>query len=139
MNIFVKLKSAGRRKPVLENTPYALEDGIFTLRQLIEAIVLQEVGRYNSRGADNMLVPFLAQEEIENQRVAGKVSFGVLYSDGKADPDKAVKTALLGFEDGLFRVVVGDDEITELDAALDIREGSVITFIRLTFLSGRIW
>ncbi|MCL2153447.1 MAG: hypothetical protein FWH57_10920 [Oscillospiraceae bacterium] len=139
MNIFVKLKSVGRRRPVLDNTPYVLADGICTLRQLIEVIVIQEVGRYNNRGADNTLVPFLTQEEIENQRGAGKVSFGVLYSDGKADPDKAVKTALLGFEDGLFRVVVEDDEITELDAALDIREGSVITFIRLTFLSENIW
>ena len=139
MNIYIKVKSAGKRRAVLEKTPYALPDNIATLRQLIEAIVRQEVEAYNSRGLENMLIPFLSEEEIAAQSTVGKVGFGRLYSDKKADPDKAVETAMFGFEDGLFRVVVGEDEATELDAPLAIAEGDTLTFIRLTFLAGRLW
>ena len=139
MNVFVNLKSVGKRKPILEKAAYTLPDNVTTLRELIEAIVLQETERYNRRGKDNMLIPFLTQKEIEEQSEAGKISFGRLYSDIVADPDKAKKAALLGFNDGLFRVVAGENEITELDAPLGIHEGCIFTFIRLTFLAGKAW
>jgi hypothetical protein len=139
MNVYVKLKSLGKRRPVLENTPYCLPEGIGSLRMLIEAVVRQEAEKYNSRGAENMLVQFLSEAEISDQSTAGKVGFGRLYSDKKIDPDKAVGVALQGFEDGLFRVVVNDAEASDLDAALAISENDVVTFIRLTFLAGRLW
>jgi hypothetical protein len=138
MNIYIKLKSVGKRRPVLDNTPYTLPEGISTLRQLLEAVVHQEVEKYNNRRSDNMLVPFLTETEIADQSTAGKVGFGRLYSEKKADPGKAVETALLGFEDGLFRIVIGDTEATELDEPLTICENDVLTFIRLTFLAGRL-
>jgi len=139
MKVFINLKSIGKRKPVLEKMPYALPDTVTNLRQLIEAVVRKETERYNSRGTDNMLVTFLTQSEIEEQCETGKVSFGRLYSETKTDPEKAVKTALVGFEDGLFRVLIGENEISDLDAPLDITEGCILTFIRLTFLAGRSW
>jgi hypothetical protein len=139
MNIYVKLKSAGKRRPVLDNVPYALPDGIATLRQLIGVIVRQEVDKYNSRGTGNMLVPFLTEAEISDRSSVGKVGFGRLYSDAKADPENAVETALQGFDDGLFRAVINDREITELDGALALCDGDVLTFIRLVFLAGRLW
>ena len=139
MNIYIKLKSAGKRRLVLDNAPYTLPEGISTLRQLIETVVRQEVEKYNNRGADNMLMPFLTETEIADQSTVGKIGFGRLYSDKKADPDKAVETALQGFEDGLFRVIIGDTEATGLDEPLAIRENEVLTFVRLTFLAGRLW
>ena len=139
MNIYIKLKSVGKRRPVLEDTPYTLPDGITNLRKLIEVMVRQEVEKFNSRGEDNMLVPFLTEVEIEEQSTTGKVGFGRLYSDRKADPEKAVETALQGFEDGLFKVLCGETELAELDETLTIKENDVLTFIRLTFLAGRLW
>jgi len=139
MNIYVKLKSAGKKKPVLDDAPYYLPDGIATLRQLIEAVVRQEVDKLNKRGNENMLVQFLTEEEISDKSAAGKVGFGRLYSERRADPEKAVQAALLGFEDGLFKVLVGEKEITEMDSPLEIGEDDVLTFIRLTFLAGRLW
>ena len=174
MNVYVKLKSAGKRRPVLNNIPYAIPDGIASLRQLIEAIVRQEVDEYNNRvdghdnctdghdnraaghdnctdghdnraaGHDNrvaeyLLVPFLTETEISDRGAAGKISIGHLYSDKKANLEKAIDIALQGFEDGLFRVMVGDIEATELDKPLDVRDGITLTFIRLTFLAGRLW
>jgi len=139
MNIFINLKSIGKRRPALEKMPYALPDGIITLRQLIEAIVRQEVDTYNSRGLEHMLVPFLTEAEIVDQATVGKVGFGRLYSKKKADPGKAVETALQGFEDGLFRVLVEEKEAAALDSPVEICEGDTLTFIRLTFLAGRLW
>ena len=139
MNIYIKLKSAGKRRPILDNAPYSLPDGITTLRQLIEAVVRQEVRKYNNRGSENMLVHFLTESEISDQSTVGKIGFGRLYSDKKADIEKALITALQGFEDGLFRVVVGEKEAKELDEPLDIHENDTLTFIRLTFLAGRLW
>jgi len=139
MNIYIKLKSAGKRRPVLDNTPYTLPDGIASLRQLIEAVVRHEVDEYNNRGTENMLVPFLTETQISDQSTVGKIGFGRLYSDKKANLEKAIKTALQGFDDGLFRVIVGEREATELDKPLEINEDDTLTFIRLTFLAGRLW
>ena len=139
MNIYIKLKSAGKRRPVLENTPYELPEDITSLRQLLETIVRQEAEKYNSRSAENMLVPFLTETEISDRALVGKIGFGRLYSVKKADPEKAVETALQGFEDGLFRIVVNDMEITDIDSPLSINENDVLTCIRLTFLTGGLW
>ena len=139
MNIYIKLKSAGKRRPVLENAPYDLPEDINSLRQLLETIVRQETEKYNSRGTENMLVPFLTEIEISDKSKVGKVGFGRLYSDKKADPEKAIKTASQGFEDGLFRVVINDIEITDIDNPLIVNENDVLTFIRLAFLAGRLW
>ena len=139
MEIFVKLKSVGKRRPVLDDAPCSLPDGVSTLRQLIEAVVRLEVEKYNSRGVENMLVPFLTEAEISDRSDVGKVGFGRLYSEGKAEPEKAVETAVQGFEDGLFRVLVNENEATELDAPLEVHEGDRVVFIRLTFLAGRLW
>ena len=139
MNIYINLKSVGKRHPALEKTPYILPEGIATLRQLIEAIVRQEVDTYNTRGLEEMLIPFLTEEQIADWATVGKVGFGRLYSDRKADPGKAVETAVQGFEDGLFRVLVGERQAEELDAPMELREGDTLTFIRLTFLAGRLW
>ena len=139
MKVYIKLKSTAKRRPVLQPTSYTLQDGIASLRQLIESIVRQEVETYNSRGLENMLIPFLPEEEITAKSATGKVGFGRLYSDKKADLDKAVQTAIQGFEDGLFRVLIGEDEVHILDAPLNLSEGEILTFIRLTFLAGRLW
>ena len=139
MNVYIKLKSAGKRKPVLNDSSYILPDEITSLRQLIETIVRQEVIEFNNRGASSMLVPFLTETEISEQSTVGKIGFGSFYSEKKADLDKAIETAVQGFEDGLFRVVVGDKEVEELDELLELHENDTLTFIRLTFLAGRLW
>jgi hypothetical protein len=139
LNIYVKLKSIGKRRPILDNVPFELSEGISNLQQLIEAIVRHEVEKYNSRGLEEMLVPFLTETEIAEQSTVGKVGFGRIYSDKKADADKAIETALQGFEDGLFRVLINDKEVVDFYETLEIFENDTLTFVRLTFLTGRLW
>jgi len=139
MNVFVNLKSFGKQKKGLEKIPYTLPDNITALRGLIDAVTRQEADAYNSHGTDNMLVDFLTEVQIEDNAATGKVDFGRLYSENKADAEKASAVAIQGFEDGLFRVFVNKTEATELDTPLTIQDGDTLTFIRLTFLAGRLW
>ena len=93
----------------------------------------------NHKGTEVQVIPWLTKEEVEDQAAAGKVGFGRIYSDKKADEAKAVENALQCFEDGLVRVFQGDQELTELDGPVRLKEGDRFTLIRLTFLAGRLW
>ncbi|KUO70710.1 MAG: hypothetical protein APF81_26025 [Desulfosporosinus sp. BRH_c37] len=64
---------------------------------------------------------------------------GVLRLDHQANVTKAIATALLAFQDGIYRVFIGDNEVAELDEKLSLKEGEVLTFIRFTMLAGRMW
>lgn len=139
MQIYVRIKVAGKRKDVLQLTPYAVPNNITSLRQLLAAIVELEVDRYNKKGTEGQVIPFLTAEQIDDQAVAGKVSFGTLFSDKKADKKKAVENAIQCWQDGLVRVFMNETELTALDAPLSVPENAELTFIRLTFLAGRMW
>ncbi len=188
MRIYVQVKAAGKRRPVLDRVPYEIPEGIRTLRDFLREIVHMEVERYNmkaercdmeagrynageerydteagrynagkercdmeagrynvgaeqceQKGTDVQVLPFLTKEEVEERAETGKVAFGRIYSEKKADPVKAVENALQCFEDGLVRVFQNEEELEQLDAAMQIREGDLFTFIRLTFLARRLW
>ncbi len=139
MQVYVRVKALGKRKDMLPPLPYELPEGIGSLRQLLTAFVEAEVERYNGKDTEAPLLSCLTAGEIEAQSETGKVSFGRLWSDQKADKAKAVKTAIQAFDDGLVRVLMDETELTELDAPLSIREGTIFTFVRLSFLAGRMW
>lgn len=139
MQVFVNIKSIGKRKPILAQEPYELASEIKTLKDLITTVVTKEVERYNGRGVEEMLIPFLTAAEIKDQSTVGKVGFGRLYSDKKADLEQAITVALEAFEDGLFKVVINETEIEGLDTRINLQESDILTFIRLTFLAGSMW
>lgn len=139
MKIYVRVKAVGKRRPILEETPYEISGAVKTLRDLLTCLVKTEVERYNQKGADVQLIPFLSKEDIADQASAGKVGFGRIYSEKKADVTKAVENAMTCFEDGLVRVFCGERELEHLDEEVQLNEGDVFTLIRLTFLAGRLW
>lgn len=139
MHIYVKMKAAGKRKDVLQPTQYMIPDDTASLRQLLTAIAENEADRYNGKESGAQLIPFLTAGQIDNQAAAGKVSFGAVFSDKKADRRKAVENAVQCWQDGLVRVLMNDTELTALDAPLSVPENAEFTFIRLTFLAGRMW
>ncbi len=139
MDVYVRVKAAGKRRDVLPPIPYFLPEGINSLRQLLTAVVQQEVAQYNRKEPDVQLIPYLTQPEIDAQAIAGKVSFGRIWSDKKADPQMAVDNAVQCWKDGLVRVMMNDEELMELDMPFEIPQMAVFTFIRLTFLTGTMW
>lgn len=110
-----------------------------TLRDLIIALVDVELSAYNRREPGEMLKVLLSQDEIDRMAEVGKVGFGRIHAQAKADRIKAEENALQCFEDGIIRVVAGDDELTSLDEPVPAQDGVTYTFIRLTFLAGSMW
>ena len=139
MRVFVQVKSAGKRRAALEKRAYELPEGIVTLKDLIAAVVDTEVSAYNSKRMDTVVTHFLTEEELEGDARRGKIGFGRMASGQKADCEKARAAALQAYEDGLFRVFVNGDEQSSLEAEAAVSEGDTLTFVRLAFLSGRLW
>ena len=48
-----------------------------------------------------MLTSFISQEEIDNLSLTGKVSFGDVFNDKKAEKNSAINNAIQCFEDGI--------------------------------------
>ena len=139
MQVYVRVKAIGTKKDILPATPYEIADSVSTLRQLLTEIVRTEVEKYNAKENGAQIIPFLTKEELNDQAEAGKVSFGTVYSDKKANLKKAQDNAVQCWKDGLVRVFMNDDELTELDVPIQISVNAVFTFIRLTFLTGVMW
>lgn len=139
MRVFVSVKQAGKRKECITKKELVLEETPPNLIALIEIIIRINVKEYNDKSIEPSIIKYLLNDEIEAKANTGKVGFGALQVHQEVDADKAVDTALLAFEDGLFRVFIGDIEIQSLNEDISIKENDVLTFIRFTMLAGRVW
>lgn len=139
MKIYVSMKSAGKRRPVLNKVLYEIPDNIQTVEEFIQEIVHIEVKKYNAKGTDGQIIPFLTNEELEEQSQTGKVGFGRVYSEKKADFVKAAENALQCYKDGLVRIFQNEEELAGLQAEITIKENDCFTFLRFVFLAGRMW
>lgn len=106
MKVFIQAKQIGRRKDGIACIPLELPSHLDTVYALIDNIVRQQVAQHNARPGEDDLLPYLAQEEIEDQTYTGKIAFGVDYNGRIADADEAVKCALQAYADGLFRLFI---------------------------------
>ena len=106
-----------------------------TLRQLLTEFTL-----HGLREAQTVVSDFpLTEEEIAAQSEEGRVKFASRYGENHDTPERALQVMLQAFADGLVRIFVDGEEVTDLDAALSLKEGSEVVFLRLTFLVGLLW
>lgn len=139
IQIYVALKHMGNVARKVKEYPFLLGKTPRTFRELIEESVRSCVDAYKTR-ANNAKNPApLTDEQLDGMREIGKFAFGVHYNENKIDEEKAIQTAIDAVTDGLVRVFKGTNEITDLDKEIEIVEGDVFTFVRLTMLSGRMW
>ena len=127
MLLYMNMKQLGKRRNTVDKVPFEYEAEPETLRELITETVKICVREYIERMDRGEAV--LTSDQIDDMARIGK----------KPDVSKAADTAITGFEDGLFRVFLGSEELTELDEKVIFAEGDEITFIRLTMLAGRMW
>ncbi|MGF7034158.1 hypothetical protein J2T17_005107 [Paenibacillus mucilaginosus] len=139
MRIFVTVKSLAKKKNYLEKREIVLEEEPHTLRELLTALVVQNVKRFNASAAEAPLVHYLTADEIDLQRGVGKVGFGAKYNEAAVKEQEAVDTAILAFEDGLYRVFIGEEEAERLDDPLYVNDGADVALIKFTMLAGRLW
>ncbi len=135
--VVLQLKRLGKKK--ILTVPFHVSKKPDTLRALIEECVKQEVQRYNKERVESQLISFLTPSEIQEQSESGKIGFGDIENKTPAYVNEALENAFLAFQDGLFVVLVNDTEVKQLDDLLHLNDKSVISFIRLTFLSGTYW
>lgn len=139
MRIYASVKSVGKRRSVLEKVPYEISDEVKNVKAFISEIVRIEVEKYNAKGTDMQIIPFLTREELEDQAETGKAGFGRIYSDRKADLQKAIENAIQCYEDGLVRIFQNEEELGGLEDEVVIGEGDCFTFMKFVFLAGRMW
>ena len=139
IQIYVALKHMGNVTKKVKEYPFLLGKTPHTFRALIEESVKSCISAYKARATNAKDPAPLTDEQFDGMREIGKFAFGVHYNENEIDEAKAIETAIDAVTDGLVRVFKGNDEITDLDAEIEISEGDVFTFVRLTMLSGRMW
>ena len=139
MQIYVAIKHMGNVTKNVKEYPFLLGKTPHTVRELIEEAVKSCIDAYKAR-ANNAKHPApLTDKQFDGMCEVGKFAFGVHYNENDIDEAKAIQIAIDAVTDGLVRVFKGNDEIIDLDAEIEIAEGDVFTFVRLTMLSGRMW
>ena len=139
MNVWITVKSLGKRKPALAKQAAELPETTDTLRQLIKNMVAQQLKDFQDKNNEAAWLAYLMPEDIQEQATAGKVGFGAIYNEGVPDVEGAMDTAVAAYEDGLFKVFLNDEELQALDEPLIIQEDDNVVFIRFTMLAGRLW
>jgi hypothetical protein len=140
----VEARAIGRRQPLLSDWSVPLppdvgpDGGPTTLRKLIGRVVRTEVDAFHKRQQERRLFRALTAKEIAEGAAKGKITAA---SHEEATPqqvnsDEAVAVAVQAFEDGLYLVIVDDQERKELDQELFLKPDSRVTFVRLTMLAG---
>ena len=139
MKLYVTVKSLGKRKNVLTKQAIELPTIPSTLRELITAVVTLNVEQLSDQQTNTDWFPLLTGAEIEARSENGKVGFGAVYHEQLPELAKAIDTALVAFEDGLYKVFIREEEAGQLDAPLTLMEEDELVFIKFTMLAGRLW
>jgi hypothetical protein len=135
-------KSLGGKRPLFADFSLALPPGLngeggITLRQIIEHVVREEVEAFKKRQTDRGLIRVMTVRQIEEAAERGKIdSGGSEIEPQEVDAGTAVGTAIQAFADGLYFVVVDEQQALDLDQQIFLGTESRITFIRLTLLAG---
>jgi hypothetical protein len=134
-------KALGRKKPLFADwsipfPPDLGDGGSVTLRDLISRVVRTEVEAFKQRQQERRLFRALTERQIQEGAAKGKVEMGGSDLAQKVDADEATATALQAFEDGLYLVVVDEQEQRSLDAQVFLRADSKVAFVRLVMLAG---
>ena len=133
-------KALGRRKPLFADyrvpLPASANSGEFTLRDLLAHVVTAEVAAFRERQEERKLLKALSASQIAEGVAKGKVEMGGRDAEASVDESAAIATAIEAFTDGLYLVVLDDEEIKSIDQLVRVTPESRITFVRLAMLAG---
>lgn len=139
MRVLVNMKKLGKRKNSITKVPYELERQPLTVKELILEMTAVCVRDYNERMENKELLAALSASEIEEQAESGKIGFHINYGENQAELQEAQENALQCFEDGIYRIFLGTEELKNLEDSIVFGSDSELTFARMTMLSGRLW
>lgn len=76
---------------------------------------------------------------VVKQTIWGKVDFWQVVDKRTFNIEDAQRIAIESFEDGLYKVFLNGNGLESLDASVQLHEGDILTFVKLTFLAGRMY
>ena len=123
MQIRINVKGASRRKAAVVQQVREYPDRQMSVEEFLTETVRQNVKEYNDRKDAGEILRLFSVERLEEMAESGKVTYGSVMDERRAKESDAVKTAL--------QCLPGQ--------TIPLREGSEVTFVRLTFLAGRMW
>ena len=137
MKIIINVKGLSRKK-VIYQEEVELKNKISTTKDLITELVKINVEKFNKKIDERYILSIMTNENIAKAARIGKIGDEV-HGDKKANLEKALDTAYLAFEDGLYCIFINDEQTEKLDDSLNLKDGDILTLIRLTMLAGRMW
>lgn len=137
MKIIINVKGLSRKK-VIYQEEVELKNKISTTKDLITELVKINVEKFNKKIDERDILSIMTNENIAKAARIGKIGDEV-HGDKKANLEKASDTAYLAFEDGLYCIFINDEQTEKLDDSLNLKDGDILTLIRLTMLAGRMW
>ena len=137
MKIIINVKGLSRKK-IIHQEEVELINKVSTTKDLITELVKINVEKFNKKIDEKDILSIMTNENIAKAARIGKIGDEV-HGDKKANLEKALDTAYLAFEDGLYCIFINDEQTEKLDDSLNLKDGDILTFIRLTMLAGRMW
>ena len=137
MKIIINVKGLSRKK-IIHQEEVELINKVSTTKDLITELVKINVEKFNKKIDERDILSIMTNENIAKAARIGKIGDEV-HGDKKANLEKALDTAYLAFEDGLYCIFINDEQSEKLDDSLNLKDGDILTLIRLTMLAGRMW
>ncbi|MEV4758512.1 hypothetical protein AB0J86_25870 [Micromonospora sp. NPDC049559] len=100
------------------------------LREVIRRRVFQEVAEHNAKGGDvfrGLVQPTNTERTLNGFK---------LQQPRRVDPEEQAARALEAFSRNGFIVLVGDRQVEDLDAVVELTRGVQVTFLKLVPLVG---
>ena len=126
MQIRINVKGASRKKASIIQQVREYPDTCMTVEEFLAETVRQNLEKQ-------------LEDRIQAGAQAGKVTYGDPMDDRKADAEKAVLNALQCFDDGIVALFADGVRYTRREEQIPLKDQSEVTFVRLTFLAGRMW
>ncbi|KUJ60693.1 hypothetical protein AR687_16825 [Flavobacteriaceae bacterium CRH] len=144
MNVTISVKQLGKKHPILQEKAIELETlhATVSVQVFLELIVKHQVELFNTSSfewEDQDTIHLPKENYLPILTDTGKVGFGAVYNHNKVDIAKAQENAILAFQDGLYAIFYGDDQLETLNEEIDLSQNKSVTFIRLKFLAGSYW
>lgn len=141
LTLTVEAKALGQPRSALAPWEVTLAtrstaDGALRVRDLLSAIVTQEVEAFRERQAQRRLTRVLLPEDIARAATTGKVDMGGHDVAQPVNTSDAVQAALKAFEDRLYYAFLDGQQLQTLDDEVTVPENAHLMFVRLVALIG---
>lgn len=133
--MIVEARVVGRPREIADQT-VPVVPGEHTLRDVIEALVAAELAAFAERQREQSLLRVLTPADLARGVDTGRYAAEPRAAQQAPPLSVAMARAVEAFEDGLYFVFVGDDQVESLDARITVEPDTRLRLVRLVALAG---